>query len=88
MFPPCKKFGDALVPIAESKGIKTHFKNELMSVDGDARQATFKNSEGEENTVPFDILHVVPPQDAPEFISGNSCLASANGFLDVDKNTL
>jgi hypothetical protein len=37
MFPPCKKYADALAPIAEAKGIKTHFKHELLRVDGSER---------------------------------------------------
>ena len=32
-------------------------------------------------------MHFVPPQSAPEFIR-TSELAAANGWLDVDKNTL
>jgi len=88
MFPPCKKFADALLPIAESKNINSHFKHELLRLDGNERNATFKTPEGEEITVPFDLLHVVPPMDAPDFISTNSCLASANGFLNVDKHTM
>jgi sulfide:quinone oxidoreductase len=36
---------------------------------------------------PFDMLHVVPPQVAPDFIR-NSPLADAGGWLDVDPATL
>jgi len=37
--------------------------------------------------VPFDMLHVVPPQSAPDFIK-TSPLANAEGWVDVDHFTL
>jgi len=42
---------------------------------------------GETTTIDFDLLHVVPPQCAPQFVRESS-LAAANGFLDVDAATL
>ena len=86
-FPPCKKFSDALVPIVASKGIKSNFNQTLIAIDKDNRVATFKDSTGATSDVSFDFMHFVPPQSAPEFIR-NSELAAANGWLDVDKNTL
>lgn len=35
----------------------------------------------------FDMLHVVPPQTAPDFIK-QSLLANADGWVDVNQNTL
>ncbi len=35
----------------------------------------------------FDMLHLAPPQGAPEFVS-SSPLSNADGWLDVDKHTL
>jgi len=62
MFPNCKKFADALVPIAKSKNIDVHFNHAIKSVDGPNRTVTFLNSEtNEEVTVNFDLLHAVPP---------------------------
>ena len=43
--------------------------------------------EKRELTLPFDMLHVVPPQSAPAFIS-QSGLADGAGWCDVDKLTL
>jgi len=37
--------------------------------------------------IPFDFLHLAPPQAAPKFVR-ESPLANAGGWLDVDHNSL
>ncbi len=37
--------------------------------------------------IPFDFLHLAPPQKAPDFVA-NSSLANDKGWLDVDLHTL
>ncbi len=67
------------------------YSSELIKVDGDKQLATFRISEEgqpvREETYPFDMLHAVPPQTPPPFIA-NSGLANAEGWCDVDQNTL
>ena len=76
----------ALMEYVEKYGIDLELGNNLVAVDGPGRQATFKTADGEE-TVGFDMIHVVPPQVAPEFLA-ESALAAASGFTDVDQHTL
>ncbi len=70
---------------------KLHFKYTLVEVDGENRRAYFKSgdpaNEGEVICEEFDMLHVCPPQKAPEFVA-KSVLADAAGWLDVDQFTL
>lgn len=88
MFPNCTKYANALGPLAESKGIETNWKSQLMKIDKDNRVATFKNLDsGDLKNVDFDFLHFTPPQSAPAFVR-ESPLAAANGWLDVNVNTL
>jgi NADPH-dependent 2,4-dienoyl-CoA reductase/sulfur reductase-like enzyme len=42
---------------------------------------------GETVVIPYDMLHVAPPMGAPAFIA-KSPLADAEGWVDVDKDTL
>ncbi len=42
---------------------------------------------GAEVAIPFDMLHLAPPQSAPDFIR-KSTLANADGWIDVDIHTL
>lgn len=76
----------ALMEYVGKYGIDLALGSNLVAVDGPARKATFKTADGEE-TVSFDMLHVVPPQVAPQFLV-ESPLAAASGFTDVDQHTL
>jgi sulfide:quinone oxidoreductase len=84
-------FAKALLKVVSNYGIKTNFSSNLVAIDGEAKIATFEvsNSEGNKSTVTknFDIIHVTPPQSAPEFIK-QSPLANAAGWVDVHPNTL
>lgn len=68
-----------------------NFRHNLVRVDGENRRATFSvdldGEECREVTLSFDMLHVVPPQSAPAFIS-QSGLSDEAGWCDVDKFTL
>jgi len=76
----------ALSEYVEKYGIDTQFNSNLVSVDGPAQKATFATEEGE-IVREFDMLHVVPPQVAPQFLA-DSPLAAESGFTDVDQHTL
>lgn len=68
-----------------------NFFHNLIAVDGPAKTATFQvtkpDSAPETITVDFDMIHVCPPQTAPDFIRV-SPLADAAGWVDVDQTTL
>tara|TARA_R100000306_G_scaffold25596_2_gene29433 strand:+ start:783874 stop:785160 length:1287 start_codon:yes stop_codon:yes gene_type:complete len=68
-----------------------HYTHNLVKVDGDNKRAWFATKDAEGNDVrvetEFNMLHVCPPQCAPEFIR-NSPLADAAGWIDVDPSTL
>jgi len=68
-----------------------NFFHNLVAVDGPAKKATFKVAKPETApelvTVDFDMMHVCPPQTAPDFIRV-SPLADAAGWVDVDQVTL
>ena len=63
----------------------------LTKVDGENKKAWFvvTNEAGESDVVEreFDMLHVCPPQQAPDFIR-SSALADEAGWVDVDQHTL
>ncbi len=81
------KYRAALEKIIEERDIKTAFKHNLVSIDGNKKVGTFENLEtGDHVEMGFDIIHVTPPQSAPDFIK-NSPLANDKGWVDVDKYT-
>jgi sulfide:quinone oxidoreductase len=80
-----------LLEVVKRGNIKLHFQYNLTAIDGPNKVATFvgfgDQNKGEEVQVPFDMIHVTPPQSAPDFIR-NSVLANSGGWVDVDKSTL
>ncbi|MGZ8213079.1 MAG: NAD(P)/FAD-dependent oxidoreductase [Methylosarcina sp.] len=84
-------FAKALAKVAAGYGVKTSFNHNLVAIDGPGKTATFEttDSEGNKQLVikKFDMIHVTPPQSAPDFIK-KSPLANAAGWVDVHENTL
>jgi len=67
------------------------FNSNLVRVDGHKKIAYFEEKDQEDNTQhiekSFDMLHVTPPQTAPNFLK-DSPLADTSGFCEVDQKTL
>jgi sulfide:quinone oxidoreductase len=75
-------------------GIDARFNHELIEIHPEKKEALFQLKNDSVNrrvTIPYDILHVVPPQQAPHFIR-ESTLADPQkpneGWVRVDKYTL
>jgi sulfide:quinone oxidoreductase len=80
----------ALMNYVGRYGIHLNFGSKLVEIDGPARTAIFERTDdsGVRRVAErFDMIHVVPPQVAPDFIR-NSPLAAASGFVEVDETTL
>jgi sulfide:quinone oxidoreductase len=81
----------ALMEYVETYGIHLNFGHTLTAINGSTREATFTKAlaDGTKESVvkPFDMIHVVPPQKAPDFIRASS-LADAAGWVDLDLATL
>jgi sulfide:quinone oxidoreductase len=77
----------ALERYVEKYGISLNFGKTLTAVDGPAKQAWFTTPEGERFSTNFDMLHISPPQCAPDFVSASK-LANEAGWVDVSQTTL
>ncbi|WP_164011060.1 NAD(P)/FAD-dependent oxidoreductase [Pyxidicoccus trucidator] len=89
-----KPFAAVLEGVVERYGIDTRFEHNLVAVDGAKREAIFETTrEGQKErvTLEYDLLHVTPPQSAPDFIK-RSPLAwregACAGWVKADKYTL
>ena len=83
------------------RGIATHMQHKLLSIEPGQKRATFEKTEIDPTTkaevkstveLPYDYLHVIPPQRAPEVIR-QSGLSWADkwtdqGWVEVDQKTL
>ncbi|PKH20355.1 NAD(P)/FAD-dependent oxidoreductase [Pseudomonas fluorescens] len=84
-------FVPPLMKYVEKYNARLAFNANLIKVDGPAGKAWFevKDAEGNVNVVEkvFDLLHVVPPQVAPDFIR-HSPLADTAGWCEVNPHSL
>lgn len=82
------KYRAALEEIIAARGIETMFGHDLVEVRGATKEAVFVDkASGNRVTVKYDMLHVTPPQSAPDFVE-QSPLAGPGGWVEVDKHTL
>lgn len=85
------KYEKTLLKVCERANIKLNFFQRLEEIDSVNKRARFVGF-GETNKdvvtwVDFDMIHVAPPQSAPDFVK-LSKLANEAGWVDVNKNTL
>ena len=72
----------------QRKGIVTKYRNNLIALRPDAKEAVFKHLDtGEESVLRYDMIHVTPPQSSPDFVK-RSPLSNQDGWVEVDKFTL
>jgi len=86
-----KDYVPALESYIKRYNANLNFFHNLIAVDGPARKAVFQvakpDTVPEQVEVDFDMMHVCPPQTAPDFIRV-SPLADEAGWVDVDQATL
>lgn len=71
-------------------GIELRTRTELAEVDGAAREAVLRGDDGGVERIRYDVLNVVPPQTAPDWIAASGLAADDDprGFVEVDPQTL
>ncbi|WP_107495783.1 bifunctional protein tyrosine phosphatase family protein/NAD(P)/FAD-dependent oxidoreductase [Thalassobius sp. I31.1] len=86
-----KDYVPALEEYVKKYDADLNFFHNLVAVDGAAKKAWFDvakpDTEVTRVEMEFDMMHVCPPQVAPDFIRV-SPLADAAGWVDVDQSTL
>ena len=86
-----EKYENTLKKVIANYGIQTQFFVRLDEIDGPNKKAKFvgigETNKDQEYWVEYDMIHVTPPQSAPDFVK-NSPLANAAGWVDVNMHTL
>jgi sulfide:quinone oxidoreductase len=82
------KYAEALKKVIARKGIDVRFRHDLVEIRPESKEAVFSHVDsGDLITMPYEMIHVTPPQSAPDFVK-RSPLANEAGWVDVDKSTL
>lgn len=83
-----EKYAKTLRSVVERRQIDARYRHNLVEVRPETREAVFEDLDtGAPITIPYQLLHVVPPMSAPDFIRRGP-LANADGWIEVDKYTL
>lgn len=88
-----KKYADTLNRVIARYGIQTHFLHNLVEIKADSKEAVFDVYEDgkvvDQVTDSFEMIHITPPQSAPDFIKNSPLAVPDNplGWVDVDKFT-
>lgn len=86
-----RKYAESLQRVVDDYGIHMHFRHDLVELRPAVKEAVFRvaDADGGERLVTdrYDMIHVTPPQSAPDVVC-RSALADANGWVDVQRETL
>lgn len=83
-----EQYRTTLEKVVVRKDIECRFRNELIEIRPDVKEAVFQNLDTKElSIIRYDLLHVTPPMGPPSFLA-SSPLADKEGWVDVDKGTL
>jgi sulfide:quinone oxidoreductase len=96
VMPGARPFGipaiaDSLDEVIADYGIILHANSEVTSVDAVSHKVgvTAVGAGGTDAMLPYDVLHAVPRQSAPDWIKSSPLsTGDVNGYVDVDKHTL
>lgn len=82
---------DNLDKVIADYGINLHTLSEVTSIDVQGRKVavTSVGEGGTDTTLPYDMLHAVPRQSAPDWIKASPLsTGDGNGYVEIDKNTM
>jgi sulfide:quinone oxidoreductase len=87
------EFSKVLDGVVARYGIDVRFQHELSEVHPESREVVLTDKSGDDGakfTLGYDLLHVVPPQSAPDWIKASELAdkASPFGYVEIDKNTM
>ncbi|OJH40852.1 pyridine nucleotide-disulfide oxidoreductase [Cystobacter ferrugineus] len=90
-----KEYAAVLEQVVERYGIDTRFQHDLVEVRGERNEAVFRHTRAdggaEQIVLAYELLHVCPPQSAPDFIKASPLAwqdGPTRGWVKADKYTL
>lgn len=84
-------FSKELDKVVKRYGIEVRLNSEVTGIDTTTQSVTITDNANESSDeVNYDMLHVVPPQSAPDWIKASPVAKAGdpNGYVEIDPNTL
>lgn len=85
------EFARVLEQVVDRYGIDVRFQSEVTEIDGDRREVVIRDLANDtKSTLGYDMVHVTPPQSAPDWIKSGPLAVpdDPKGWVDIDKNTM
>lgn len=85
------EFAQVLEKVADRYGIDVRFQSVVSEFNPEQREVVITDiANGTKSSLGYDFVHAVPPQSAPDWIKASalSVPGDANGWIDIDKNTM
>jgi len=89
------EYSALLEKVVKERAIDVQFRHNLKEIKGETKEAVFDIFDASGNVVDevtykYDMIHVAPPQSAPDFIKQSPLATPTNpyGWVDVDQYTL
>lgn len=82
------RYANTLEQVLERKQIITNYNKNLVEIIAEKREAIFEDTQTlKRETVPYSMIHVVPPMGPPNFIK-ESEISDHQGWVDISPYTL
>lgn len=83
-----EKYAEPLRDVIDRRNIDVRFETSLVELEPEDRKVVYEDlTTGETQTLAYDMIHVTPPQSAPDVLQSTG-LTDDDGWVDVDRNTL
>jgi len=85
------EFANVLDQVVARYGIDVRFQSEVTAIDSASKELVIHDIANDtKSSLGFDMVHLVPPQSAPDWIKASplSIQGDAKGWIDIDKNTM
>jgi sulfide:quinone oxidoreductase len=84
-------WAEVLRGVAADYGIEVRLESQVTEIDGDGKRAVIADARtGTKEDIQYDMMHVTPPQSAPDWIKASPLADPSTpfGYIQVDKHTL
>ncbi|MGZ8177434.1 FAD-dependent oxidoreductase [Williamsia sp. SKLECPSW1] len=77
----------AALAALHDRGVRVRFDTTVVGIDHEAQRVRVRGTDGSVDALDYDLLHLVPPYRAGEFVAAAGLAGAHAGLVDVDPET-